>query len=195
MSFPVTPTPQPTDIPSQTQGVLLTNFNNLIGWAAVDHVGYGVSSAAGEHNQVTFAANQTFSAPSGNTSILYTQPGTADASAPQLFWQNSQSIFQVSPIRAWGFANTGGIIATQSYNVTSVTKTGTGTYTVALSSNAVNSANFAVIVSSIMQTNFTGGVISGYVITGTGAFQLNFRALTGAFGVDPSNFSFMVMQI
>jgi len=45
--------PGPNDLLSQSQGQIQTNFANIVGWSAVDHVEYGAANA-GFHDQVTF---------------------------------------------------------------------------------------------------------------------------------------------
>lgn len=91
MSFPLNANiPQPGDDPSISQGQLLTNFGSISGWAAVDHVGYGVSTASGEHNQVTFAQNNIpGGVPADPSSILFTKNNLAGHPYP--FFLNSQA--------------------------------------------------------------------------------------------------------
>ena len=70
-------------------------------------------SKGGQHNQITSPnINVPGSPPSDPASIIFTAPGTARAASPQLFWQNSQATFQLSPIRAWAVipGNTSGTV-------------------------------------------------------------------------------------
>jgi hypothetical protein len=88
MTFPVLGIPNATDIPSQSQAQIQTNFNSIIGWAAVDHLGYGAANA-GTHNQVTFSGVTSQSVPTDPEAVLYTKNDTS--SHPQLFFLNSQN--------------------------------------------------------------------------------------------------------
>jgi hypothetical protein len=92
MTYPVNGSiPGPNDLLSQSQGQIQTNFSNIVGWSAVDHVEYG-SANAGTHEQVTFSNVTSQSTPSDPESILYTKN---DASShPQLFFLNSQNSSQ-----------------------------------------------------------------------------------------------------
>lgn len=186
--------PQATDNPAVSQGQILQNFSSTSGLVAVDHVGFNTTNG-GQHNQVTIPTNNTPGAQTGLASTIYTGPGTAKNTTSQLFYKNGDVPYQISGVRAWGYCNTGGVISSQSYNVSSVSRSGSGNYAVTLAANAVNTSNFAVLVSSTMSSNVTNGSIAGYVVTGVGTFQLNFRSLTGASAVDPDSFSFIVLQI
>ena len=77
MTFPVNGSiPQPNDIPSVSQGQLLDNFNNLVGWGAVDHIAYGAMNS-GEHAQITLPANNPAGVQTGLESTIYSNRGTA----------------------------------------------------------------------------------------------------------------------
>jgi hypothetical protein len=181
---------------SISQPQLQTNTQTLNSIIGVDHVAPSSGGPTqGQHLQVTLPGNNVPGAQSGLASIIYTDQGEALNTASQFFWVNSQATFHVSAIRAWAFCNSSGIVSSQSSNVSSVSRSGQGQYVVTLTSGAVNSSNFGVLVSATLQNNFTTGVIPGYVITGTGTLQLNFRSLTAAGGIDPTNFTFSVYQI
>lgn len=186
--------PAANDLPADDQPLMLTNFSSISGLVSQDHVGFNTANG-GQHLQVTLPGNNTPGAQTGLASTVYSGPGTAKSSTSQLFYKNGDVPYHLSGVRAWGYANIGGVISSQSYNVTTVTRSSAGNYVVTLTANAVNSANFAVIVSSTMNTAVTGGSIAGYTITGPGTFQLNFRSLTGATAVDPDSFSFIVLQL
>lgn len=200
MSFPVTPTPQPTDIPSQTQGVLLTNFNNLIGWAAVDHVGYGVSTVAGQHNQVTLPVNSSVVAPTGAASVVYSVAGTANSSASQLLYQSAAGIFPLSMVRAYGFANNNGVIlGSQSANVQSISRSSAGTYVVTLVSGVVSGTNYGIIANCTQQYLGTSCVVCNYTITSATQFTISTIAPNqgppNGRAVDVTSFGFIVLQL
>lgn len=186
--------PSANDFPGDDQPLILTNFSSISSLVSQDHVGFNAPNG-GQHLQVTLPSNNTPGAQTGLASTVYTGPGTAKSSTSQLFYKNGDVPYHLSGVRAWGYCNSGGVISSQSYNVSSVSRTGSGNYTVTLTATAVNSANFAVLVSSTMNSDVNAGSIAGYTITGTGTFQLNFRSLTASAGVDPDSFSFIVLQL
>ncbi len=201
MSYPInTNIPNANNYPGDDQPGMQGNFTNINNYLTVDHVLPGAANN-GFHKQVTIASENV---PAGlttdPTSIIYTNVGTASAVAQQ-FWVNQNSRFHMSALRAWGFIKTPGLVLTQSFNVATVTKTPpNGKYVITLTAGAVNSDDYAVLVSSQMTTSFTVGVIPGYTIVakfpgGPGQFQLNFKSLTAAVGIDPDTFSFSVYQI
>lgn len=108
--------PASANNPSVDQPNMQTNTNNIATYVAIDHVAFN-TAGSGEHNQVTFAAPTSHSAPSNPVSILYTKN---DANGnPQLNFINSQNeIVTASPtgsvilfaglILKWGFYSTGG---------------------------------------------------------------------------------------
>lgn len=185
--------PQPLDNPSISQGEFLTNFSGVDQWTNVDHFQFS-NTNAGLHRQVTFPGVGIAGTPSGFGSTLYTAAGTAANTSAQLFWKNANATFHASPIKAWGLANSGGIISSQSSNAT-VVRNAVGNYTVTMPAGVVNGTNYAVMVSCQMNNAFNIGGIAGYAIINATSFQLNFRALSGSFGEDPVSFSFQVMQI
>lgn len=186
--------PAVNNAPADDQPIMLQNTSSISGLISQDHVGFNTANG-GQHLQVTLPGNNTPGAQTGLAATVYTGPGTAKPSTSQLFYRNGDVPYHLSGVRAWGYANSGGVISSQSYNVTTVTRSSAGNYVVTLTANSVNSANFAVLVSSTMNSAVTGGSIAGYTITGTGTFQLNFRSLTAATAVDPDSFSFIVLQL
>lgn len=186
--------PAANNAPADDQSVMLQNCSSISGLVSQDHVGFNTANG-GQHLQVTLPGNNPAGAQVGLASAVYSNAGTAKPSTSQLFYRNGDVPYHLSGVRAWGFANTGGVISSQSFNVSSISRSGAGNYVVTLTANAVNSSNFAVLVSSTMNSAVTGGSIGGYTITGTGTFQLNFRSLTAATAVDPDSFSFTVLQL
>jgi hypothetical protein len=181
--------------PSNDQPKMKTNTNSINTWTAIDHVEFG-SAPAGSHKQTTFSSKNVPGAQTDPSSVLYTNSGTASTVA-QPFFRNQNGIFQVSPIKAWGLVNgaTGAIISSQSSNVSTVVRNSAGNYSVTLTANSVNSANFAVLLSyqnGFPAANTTRDPI--YSITGAGTFNV-FMAISSALTNDVVNFSFLVMQI
>jgi hypothetical protein len=196
MTFPInTGIPAASNDPSNDQPGMQTNFANIAGLMAVDHTSQG-TTGAGTHKQVTFNTKNAAGAQTDPASTVYTGNGTA-SSVAQLFFRNQNRIFHLSPIRAWGYANTAGIIASQSFNITSVIrKVGfpTGVFTITMTGGATSSANYAVLVSAV-----PGGgsnvPVATFSIINTTQFDLVFRKGTDGTLVDPTSFSFQVMQI
>jgi hypothetical protein len=186
--------------PSVDQPEMLINCESINSILAVDHVTFNTSgtgtpgSSGGQHLQVTFnGKNVPSGLPTDPLSIIYSNSGTA-STISQLFFSNQNSIFHLSPIRAWAYVNSAGVInASQSFNVSAITHPSAGNYNVTLTANAVSSANFAVVVTSSVSSTFTAR-IPNVSVTGTGTFTCTFSSTTGS-NADPQNFSFIVLQI
>jgi hypothetical protein len=118
MSFPInTAIPNLPNNPVNDVPLMKTNFTNISGFLAVDHVAAGATNA-GIHNQVHFV-NESAPGLIGTGGVLYANV-TAGNSFP--FWQNALGIFPLlSPVTAstsgmitipggiilqWGFVNT-----------------------------------------------------------------------------------------
>jgi hypothetical protein len=192
MAFTYIPAiPAAANNPSIDQPNMQTNTNSISNWTAVDHIGFN-TIVAGQHKQVTFNNNNPPGAPPvGNTSILYTNPGTADPAHPQMFWQNANATFHF-PIRAWGNLAAGAIVTTQGFNIGVVVKNAVGNYSVVLSAGAVNSVIFAVIATSAL----AGGsqTCINVAPTAPGVFQAFIR-IAGTPTLVDAQWSFMVLQI
>lgn len=167
-----------------------TNFSNLNGYLQVDHTNPD-STTAGFHKQVTFNLLQTAPAPATPQSVLYTGAGVADTTDPQLYWTNSQMTIPVSPVKAWGRYTVSGGVATsvQNTNVSSVTKTSAGIFSVVLATGATSTSSYGIIC-----TVGAAAYFDNYTITGTSTFSMTFRA-TGGGLLDPVDFTFLVLQI
>ncbi len=181
--------------PSNDQPKMKTNTNSINTWTSIDHVKFD-SAPAGTHKQTTFSSKNVPGAQTDPSSVLYTDNGTASTVA-QLFFRNQNGIFQASPIKAWASVDgaTGAIIASQSSNVSGVVRNSAGNYSVTLTTNAVNSDKFAVLLSyqnPFPSPNTTRNPI--YFITGVGTFNI-FMAISSAFTADVQQFSFQVLQI
>jgi hypothetical protein len=193
--------PNAPDNPSFDQPLMQTNSGSINSIIGIDHLTFGQAQGGGpnvsdgQHKQVTFA-NKFVPGfmPTDPLSICYTNSGTA-STVSQMFYSNNNGIFQVSPIKAWGYAGTAGIISSQSVNVATVTRVSAGIYTVTLTTNAVTGDNFAVIASTTSQAG-SNRLVVNYNIIGIGQFTLTFVSgnNAGTF-LDPTSFSFLVMQI
>ncbi len=206
--------PQPTDNRNVSQADILHNFEYLInvanpaaivGILPVDHKASADNTANptdGFHAQVSFLnrttpANLTNAINAQNSNgITYTKNDTAPtAPNPQLHFYNGVNDFQITPslpIRAYAnFTVTAGVATvTSSFNVTSVTRTALGQYTVVFP-NAMPSANYIVSV--------TGSTVSTGVMCAspaTGVYPTNNLILVFAkFGntsEDPKQANFII---
>lgn len=187
--------PDAPNDPSADQPKMQTNTNSIDTIIGIDHYSFA-DSPSGFHKQVHFPLKNVAVAPVGtDASILYTAAGTA-AVNPQLNFVNNLGLFPISCVRAWGYVSSAGtVISSQAVNVNTIIKNATGNFTVTLTTNAVSSNNFAVLVTGTITSNLSVGVIGGYAITAPGVFQINFSKLNGTGTADPTNFSFIVLQI
>ncbi len=195
MTFPIiTNIPASGNNPSNDQLPMQQNFSNISGYLNVDHVLQG-TTGAGKHLQITLPTQNVPGAQTDPASTVYTNTGTASV-VSQLFYKNQNATLQLSAIRAWALVDgtTGNIINSQSVNVSSVVRNSAGNYTVTLTTNAVSSSSFAVLVSST-RTTINTLASSGYTITGTGTFTLRFDYNPLGSGSDVTNFSFQVLQL
>lgn len=169
--------------PSNDQPNMLTNTDSINNWVQVDHIGFNDAVNSGKHKEVTLNGNHPPGTPSVGDSVVYTNPGTADATKPQLFWKTSTATtnFLLSGMRAWAFCNAAGVINSQKFNVTSVV-VAAGVATVTLPAGVVNTTDYAVFVTA------TADIFTSYSVTSTTSFDITFSNLNPVF-------SFQVMQI
>lgn len=191
--------PLGTDNPSTSQGQFLTNFNSIDGIVNEDMIGFGLNNG-GQFKQIRFPSDPSYvvpPAPTVNGSVIFPRAGVA-ATTAQLFFQNSTNTYQISPIRAWAYCNgtAGGIIAGQSFNVSSVTRTGTGQYTVVMPANVVSTANYGVLITTTRKSGGGGrAIIGNYESQGATSFQVITIDPVAQSVADPFSFSFQVIQI
>lgn len=195
MTFPINVTvPNGPNVPANDVPPMRTNFQNISGFLGVDHTAPGAFDA-GTHQQVTFLNVTAQGAQPLGESVLYTFAGIAAPTQPNLIFQNQNVTVPVNLIKAWAFVIAGvGPTFAQNSNVSTVVRPSQGLYNITLVANAVASANFGVIVSTTSVTGSLQGVVT-YAITGTGTFTLSFRNPVGGALQDPTNFSFIVLQV
>lgn len=163
--------PATNNDPSADQPDMLTNNISADGILAVDHVGYnsagsGAQGSGGHHLQVTYDSMNTPVAQIDPGSTDYTAVGIADASHPQRFYRNSQGIFPISSVRAFGkFSLTSSPTITYSYNIASIAFTFPATFNITLTTNSVFGNNPIILLSSesanrAYSYSFTGGVLT-----------------------------------
>lgn len=193
--------PFATNNPSNDQPQMLINTVSINGIWNIDHVGFNSTgvignpqASGGQHLQVTFnGKNVPIVGPTDPLSVLYTKSGTA-SSISEMLYRNQNGIFQVSPIKAWGYIGGSTLVPNggQAVNVGPITHPSTGIYAISLTTNSVSGVNFGVLVSADSGTPSLAGK---YHVTGPAAFQLQFFDTTTNTLTDPNNFSFIVLQI
>ena len=186
--------PAANNYPGNDQPIMLANNVSTAAWAAVDHVAYGQVNN-GQHVQVRFPVdNTTQGSQTDPASVLFTVPGTASTVADLIF-KNQNAQFPVNFIRAAGVATTAGLVAGQSFNVTSVVHTGVGGFQITLPANTLTGTNYGVIMSS---SQASGGFspAMAYFITSSTVFNIGIYQSQSGSARDPTGtFSFMVFQI
>lgn len=141
--------------PSNDQPLMLQNTVSISGIWNVDHIGFGAANG-GTHQQVTYIA---FAAPGAQldpTSIAYTAAGLAAPAHPQNYFKNSQGVFPLSSIRAFGSftANNVAPVLSNQINIASTGYIGVGAhYTITLNTNTVNSSDVIVLLTLSDTTN------------------------------------------
>jgi len=147
--------PQPNDIPSVSQGQILTNFQSISNWAVVDHIGYGTINA-GKHDQVSMPDVTVQAAQTGNASVIFTELGTLNNTSAQAMFANAQGKFPINLIRAFGTFTTvavPGTVTLDNYYNVNATATGaslgiTARYSITLAANIVTGNNVCVLIST-----------------------------------------------
>jgi len=203
--------PAANDTGAEDQEPMRKNFENIQGFLSVDHVAPGTTVPAnisGKHKQITFEEYHPPGKPIDPVSVAYTNVGIEDDSHPQHFWRNSQGIFPLSGIRAFGLINgkietsTGGPSLISKLNLTGITykevqipqKVNNKNvefpfhrFNITVQANAVFGKNPTLIVSPEkpvvnMQFSYTDNVISVF-------FPKT------SFFTDPTKFSVLLLQI
>lgn len=148
--------PQPTDLISQSQAQIQTNFSQSDTAFAVDHTAFSVLANQGQHKQVTVIAPISNPNQAGNIASVYTK---TSGTGVELFYQHGTANLGVSQLTGGGittaaycrFSGTTGTIVAGAFNVTSTSRSAAGTYTVNFTRNFLNT-NYVVMISPIMQS-------------------------------------------
>ncbi len=174
---------------------------NLI--LAVDHVSFnstgvgGPGSSGGQHLQVTFnGKNVPGGAPTDPLSFLFTNSGVA-STVSDMRYQNANSIFPVSLIRAYGvFDATGTPVALQSMNLT-CTAPVAGVYALTIATGAVNGATPTFGVLAMANQTGLGQILAPlYAYVTATTFNLGFRtANSGGLTTPAQGFTCIVFQL
>lgn len=169
--------PQSTDLISNSQPQILTNFSQLNTLFDLNHFTWndGTTGNRGLHRKIDFPTPTTVSAPTGNDSVLY--PKTV-AGATELFFDNATVSTQLtggaSSLAGSGYVTfPGGLI--MQWGVTSVSGSGTVTYPLAFP-NAV----FIVQITPENNSrtyNYTTPTVSNFIAVASSSGGGNFAWL------------------
>jgi hypothetical protein len=193
--------PLATDLISDSQSDLYGNFQAIdigttggagnVGFSR-EHVTMTDAASGGLHVQATMKDQAAVTPSAGYGSYYASKTGTEAGTITEAVYKSGDSaaISLLSAIKAWGVF-TGAVIA-DGFNFDSVTSN-SGKYVVTFT-NPLPNATYAVLVTAQMQTNFTSGSIIGIDARTVNGFQINDRALTGAFGAASDPVSFVVLQ-
>lgn len=172
--------PQSTDDPSQSQPLILTNFQQLDSQygSAGDHVAFSAVSANGKHKKVTWI-DQSASVPTAGLNEVIGYGATASSiTMPYYKRDNIATVFPMSPIKAYAsFISLAQNAAPQviapldSFNITTITQTGTGinrNFAINLT-NACRTANYGVL---FFYDAANSSQSTGYNITSSSLFNI-----------------------
>ena len=129
--------PQPTDLISQSQAQIQTNFSQSDTAFAVDHTAFSVLANQGQHKQVTLIAPISNPNQAGNIASVYTK---TSGTGVELFYQHGTGNLGVSQLSGGGvtaaayctFTVTGGILSLVAggFNVASASRAAQGVFIV-----------------------------------------------------------------
>jgi len=199
--MPWTPSvPEPTHAPADDVLNMQQNNDQIQTSFSVDHNPLASVTNDGFHKQVHISSAIAQGAQTDPASVIYSVAGTA-SSVVNLWYKNQNAAFFLSAIKAWAFCPAaGGITASQSFNVTSVTRNSQGQYTIVMPANVLTTANYSVLITtSNCNTAPTSdsclGTLATDIFTPT-ATQFVIRTFRQGLTVaDPVSFSFVVIQI
>jgi hypothetical protein len=166
--------PFATHNPSVDQPNMETNNNSIATYVAVDHVGFN-TTGSGQHNQVTFNANNIPAVPTAPP-VLFTN---TVGSLPQLFFYsgsaaNGQNQYLAAPnqgstfllggmIVKWGIANTNNPAVTTTFN------------------QAFPNACFIVLLTNLSAAYTGSFAVTGFTAANFSAQRLSGTGITGAY--------------
>ena len=188
--------PAASDNPSVSQGQMQTNCNSIASIVDVDLYGFGDNNG-GTHQQVTFPLSNVPGAQTNPQGVEYTGPGQA-SSVVDLKFRNQNGIFLLNCVRAFAYCSgtAGGIIGSQSQNVTSVVRSSAGVYNVTMPAGTVSGSDYIVLISSTIRNASTSFMIPNYGNLTPTTFQVKTVQADSPGGLkDPTNFSFVVLQV
>lgn len=165
--------PVPSHFPGNDVNEMQQNTGSINTIWGRDHYTFN-NDLYGQHQFNTFPLPVVPSSSLDPSGVVYTKLGTAASSSPQLFFQNAQANFHISPIKAWGLLNPTGVQAGQAWNIISVSYADTFNrlWTVTMNSGAVNGTSYAIIATPMIEDTF---VLIPIILSST---QFTFRTST-----------------
>lgn len=201
MSFPFvidTTIPGANNDPEDDQPLMLSNYQNIAGFLAVDHVPAGTNTStlkAGFHAKVTYSTPLTVQTVSDLFSIAYSMLGVTDTTHPQNVFTNSIGTFPMTAIRAFGQFTTQPPNLTppnfippaspiRTYNVANISHPNFNDYNVILNSNVVTGNSPIVLITlsnnslfSTMTYTFSSGTLKITIPAAPDNILVNFAVL------------------
>jgi hypothetical protein len=205
--------PQATDLLSQSQVDIQTNFsqsNTIIGANHVNFnnslpviatLGYLTAAAdEGKHTIIhTKMINAATAAPvtAANEGAYYAKELVAGQRVEAFYRYNtSGSLSLLSAIKAWAYIDgAGAIIGTQSWNVSATARTAGGTFQIDMPAGTLTNANYAVIATSTRRPAPPNCLVCNYEITNVTRFVVTTIDPIVNSLQDPSSVSIIVIQI
>jgi len=192
--------PQATDDPSQSQPLILSNFNqlNVQYGTSGDHVEWTASSNNGKHKKVTWV-NQTASVPTGGLNEVVSYGiTTAGVTMPYYKRDNLVTQYPLAPIKAYATLNVTGALAgtlLDSFNVASITVTNPSAIQIrVVFTNAMrNPLNYGLMVSHGVNSIVQNTVDSWYNNVDATTTNIYIRFLTGP-AIFPVRVTFIALE-
>lgn len=187
--------PRETDIPSQSQGQMLTNFQQLNEIFDEDHVPFDDATSAnrGKHDKSTYIELSADPTTIANEVAFYSKE--ASSGKTEVFYRRELDgpVGQLTIFKAWGVFQGSPVVIGDSFNIGSIVRNAAGNYTVNFTTSLVN-ANYSVLSTCQMTSSFTVGGIVGVDNRSVGSFNILVKSLTAATGTDLNPISFLVVQ-
>lgn len=182
--------PGAADLISTSQSQIQTNFSQLDTVFDVDHYKYSAASNNGLHKKATLIEQAVAPAALADAGIIYAADDGVGNTEVYLRRSTPALTLALTFVKAWGVFNgtTGALIS--GYNCATA-RTAAGSYTVTFTV-ALPNANYGVVTGTQMVAAFSSGGTVGTNNLAVGGFNIYVRALTGNFGTDLSQVSFIV---
>lgn len=149
--------PAPTDLISQSQAQIQTNFSQADTAFGVDHTAFSVLANQGQHKQVTLIAPISNPNQAGNISSVYTK---TSGTGVELFYQHGTANLGVSQLTGGGITaaayctfNNAGTLTAGSFNVSGTVRNAQGVYTVSFSRSFANTNYIAIVSPNMVSVN------------------------------------------
>lgn len=149
--------PAATDLISQSQAQIQTNFSQADTAFAVDHTAFSVLANQGQHKQVSLIAPISNPNQAGNIASVYTKTSGAGV---ELFYQHGTANLGVSQLTGGGITaaaycsfNSAGALTAGSFNVSGTVRNAQGVYTVSFSRSFANTNYIAIVSPNMVSVN------------------------------------------